>query len=60
LLITTNQPFSAWEEIFPNGAMTVAAVDWLVHHCHIVQMNGASHRRQQTSQLSKARRKSQA
>lgn len=58
LLITANQPFTAWEEIFPNGAMTVAAVDRLVHHCHIVEINGASHRRQQASQRNKARRKS--
>jgi hypothetical protein len=33
ILITSNQPFSAWEEIFPSSSMTVAAVDRLVHHC---------------------------
>jgi DNA replication protein DnaC len=59
LLITANQPFTAWEEIFPNGSMTVAAVDRLVHHCHIAEISGASHRRQQASQRSKARRTSQ-
>lgn len=59
LLITANQPFTAWEEIFPNGGMTVAAVDRLVHHCHIVEISGASHRRQQATQRIKARRKSQ-
>jgi DNA replication protein DnaC len=59
LLITANQPFTAWEEIFPNGSMTVAAVDRLVHHCHILEISGASHRRQQASQRSRTRRKTQ-
>lgn len=34
-LVTSNQPFREWDEIFPSGSMTVAAVDRLVHHCHI-------------------------
>ena len=45
LLITANQPFTAWEEIFPSSSMTVAAVDRLVHHCHIIEISGDSHRR---------------
>ena len=32
MLITANQPFGAWEKIFPDPAMTLAAVDRLVHH----------------------------
>ena len=50
LLITSNQPFTAWEEIFPSSSMTVAAVDRLVHHCRIVEISGESHRRQQAAQ----------
>jgi hypothetical protein len=46
----SNQPFTAWEEIFPSSSMTVAAVDRLVHHCRIVQISGESHRRQQAAQ----------
>lgn len=45
LLITANQPFTAWEEIFPTGSMTVAAVDRLVDHSTIIQINGESYRR---------------
>ncbi len=45
VLITANQPFTAWDEIFPSSAMTVAAVDRLVHHCHIIEISGDSHRR---------------
>ena len=32
LLITANQPFSQWDDIFADAMMTVAAVDRLVHH----------------------------
>ncbi len=45
LIITCNQPFSEWDAIFPDKAMTVAAVDRLVHHASIVQLGGDSYRR---------------
>ena len=45
LAITANQPFSAWEGIFPDAAMTLAAVDRLVHHATILEMNVESYRR---------------
>jgi DNA replication protein DnaC len=45
LLITANQPFGSWEEIFPDKAMTVAAIDRLVHHAVILEMNTDSYRR---------------
>ena len=60
LLITSNQPFTAWDEIFPNSSMTVAAVDRLVHHCHIVEISGDSHRRQQAARRGEARRGTKA
>ena len=37
LLITAMQPFGAWNDIFPYPAMTVAAIDRLVHHAIILQ-----------------------
>jgi hypothetical protein len=45
LLITANQTFTAWGEIFPRSLMPVAAVDRLVHYCHIVEISSDSHRR---------------
>jgi len=45
LLITANQPFGTWDAIFPDPAMTVAAVDRLVHHSIILEMNTKSYRR---------------
>ena len=32
LLITANQAFSDWENIFPDNIMAVAAIDRLIHH----------------------------
>ena len=45
LLITANQPFGEWGKIFPDPAMTLAAVDRLVHHATIFEMNVDSYRR---------------
>lgn len=45
LLITANQPFGEWGRIFPDQAMTLAAVDRLVHHATILEMNVESYRR---------------
>ena len=45
LAIAANQPFSAWGSVFPDQAVTVAAIDRLVHHATILEMNGDSYRR---------------
>lgn len=45
IMITANQPFSGWDAIFPDKAMTIAAIDRLVHHATIFEMNVESYRR---------------
>ncbi len=45
LAIAANQPFSAWDTVFPDQAVTVAAIDRLVHHATILEMNADSYRR---------------
>ena len=45
IAITANTPFSQWGEVFVDAAMTVAAVDRLVHHSTILEMNVQSYRR---------------
>lgn len=45
ILVTANQPFGEWGKIFPDPAMTLAAVDRLVHHATILEMNVESYRR---------------
>jgi DNA replication protein DnaC len=45
VLITANQPFGEWNRIFPDPAMTLAAVDRLVHHAKIFELNVERYRR---------------
>jgi DNA replication protein DnaC len=45
LLVTANYPFGEWTSVFPDAAMTLAAVDRLVHHSTIFEMNVESYRR---------------
>ena len=45
IAITANTPFSQWGEVFADAAMTLAAVDRLVHHATILEMNVESYRR---------------
>ena len=45
VLITANQPFGEWGKVFPDPAMTLAAIDRLVHHATILEMNVESYRR---------------
>lgn len=39
ILLTANQPFSGWDNVFPDPGMTVAAIDRLVHHSTIFELN---------------------
>ena len=45
MLITANQPFADWNKVFPDHAMMIAAIDRLVHHAIILEMNVESYRR---------------
>jgi DNA replication protein DnaC len=45
LIITSNQPFSHWDQIFPDTMMTVAAIDRIIHHATIVEIDGDSYRK---------------
>ena len=47
MLITANQPFGEWGKIFADQAMTLAAIDRLVHHATILEMNVESYRRRE-------------
>ena len=46
VLITSNLPFSKWDAIFKDPMTTAAAVDRLVHHSTIVELNLPSYRLQ--------------
>jgi DNA replication protein DnaC len=47
VLISSNLPFSKWEGIFKDPMTTAAAIDRLVHHSVIIELNIASYRMEQ-------------
>jgi DNA replication protein DnaC len=55
MLITANQPFGEWGKIFPDQAMTLAAIDRLVHHSTILEMNVESYRRREALDRKRSR-----
>jgi DNA replication protein DnaC len=55
ILITANQPFGEWNRVFPDPAMTLAAVDRLVHHATIFEMNVESFRRRSAMEAKRTR-----
>ena len=50
VLITSNLPFSQWEAIFKDPMTTAAAIDRLVHHSVILELNLSSYRMEQAKQ----------
>lgn len=54
-------PFSQWDQVFKDTVTTMAAVDRLVHHATVLELNGESYRVQtaasrKAQQLSKAQK----
>ncbi len=43
-ILTTNQPFSKWPDVFGDTVIANAIIDRLVHHCDIVKITGHSYR----------------
>ena len=60
LLITANQPFGQWDRIFPDPAMTVAAIDRLVHRATIFELNVESYRRRTAIDNKRSRQRAAA
>jgi DNA replication protein DnaC len=48
IIITSNLTFSQWQGVLNNDeALTAAIMDRLIHHSHIININGESHRLKQ-------------
>ena len=44
IILTSNLPFSKWDQIFKDSMITAAAIDRLIHHSIIMEMNITSYR----------------
>jgi len=52
-MITSNLAFSQWDKIFKDPMTTAAAIDRLVHHSVILELNLKSYRLEQSKKYSK-------
>ena len=43
-IITTNQPFSKWGEVFSDNTLANAILDRLLHHSNVIKITGQSYR----------------
>ena len=55
VVLTSNLPFSGWEAIFKDPMTTAAAIDRLVHHAVIIELNVPSYRAEQAKKAKQAR-----
>jgi DNA replication protein DnaC len=55
VMITSNLPFSKWESIFKDPMTTAAAIDRLVHHSVILELNLPSYRLEEAEREQKAK-----
>ena len=53
VIITSNLVFSQWDKIFKDPMTTAAAIDRVVHHATILELNGSSYRNDVASKLIK-------
>src|SRR4029077_10735245 len=47
-IVTSNLPFEEWTSVFGNQRLTGALLDCLIHHVHILELNGESYRLKQS------------
>lgn len=50
LIITTNLEFSRWGEVFGDNSLTVALLDRVTHHAHVIPFIGESYRFKESKQ----------
>ena len=60
IVLTTNKPFSEWNEVFPNAACVVTLVDRLVHRAEIISLEGESYRLKEAKERAARKTKARA
>ena len=60
VMITSNLPFSKWQKIFKDPMTTAAAIDRVVHHSVIIELNIPSYRMEQANRTKHSSHKADA
>ena len=55
VMITSNLVFSKWDQIFKDPMTTTAAIDRLVHHAHVLELNVDSYRAEEAQKRRRGR-----
>ncbi len=53
-VLTSNKGFEQWGEVFGDDVMAAALIDRVLHHCHLVNIEGNSYRMREHTELYRA------
>jgi len=60
IILTTNKPFTEWNEVFVNAGCVVTLIDRLVHKSEIVKIRGESYRLKEAKERAEERQRRRA
>lgn len=55
IILTTNKPFTEWNEVFPSSGCLVTLIDRLVHKSEIIKIDGKSYRLKEAQERARDR-----
>lgn len=56
-ILTSNKPFSSWNEVFSDLTIASAILDRILHHCNVVSIKGESYRLKERKEFMKQKEK---
>ena len=56
VVVTSNLVFSKWDRIFKDPMTTTAAIDRLVHHCVVIELDVPSYRTEEAKRRNKSKK----
>ena len=59
-MLTSNKGFEEWGAVLGDEVMAAALIDRFLHHCHIVNIRGNSHRMKHHQELRWSMQRSEA
>ncbi|MDD4200518.1 MAG: IS21-like element helper ATPase IstB [Eubacteriales bacterium] len=54
-ILTSNKPFSAWNDVFSDVTIASAILDRVLHHCNVVNIKGDSYRLKERKEMMKTK-----